>query len=308
MIASKVDSNYRNIIKRRKKKIGSDNEGYLFILPFYLFLLFGILLPIVLSAFLSFTDYDLSSLSFIGFKNYVKLIKDADVWISLKNTFFYTFFTLGLSMIAALGIALALVAPLRFKNVFLVSAYLPFIPSMVSVAIIWIWIFEPAYGLLNILLAHFNIAGVNWLYDSRFAMWCIIAVGVWKNIGYNVVIYLAGLQAIPSHLYSAAKIDGANYWQQFYYVTLPLLRPVTFFLFVTGFINNFKVFEQVALMTNGGPMNSTTTIIHQIYNRGFIEYQMGYSSTITVFAIAIIAIITLINFKYVNQGDNIELG
>jgi ABC-type sugar transport system permease subunit len=308
MTTLKADSNYRNIMKRKNKKIGSDNEGYLFILPFYLFLLLGILLPIVLSVFLSFTDYDLSSFSFIGFKNYAKLITDIDVWISLKNTFFYTFFTLGLSMIAALGVALALVAPLKCKDVFLVSAYLPFIPSMVSVAIIWIWIFEPAFGLLNSLLAHFNIAGVNWLYDNRFAMWCIIAVGVWKNIGYNVVIYLAGLQSIPSHLYSAAKIDGANYWQQFYYVTLPLLRPVTFFLFITGFINNFKVFEQVALMTNGGPMNSTTTIIHQIYNRGFIEYQMGYSSTITVFAIAIIAIITLINFKYGNQGDNIELG
>jgi ABC-type sugar transport system permease subunit len=136
----------------------------------------------------------------------------------------------------------------------------------------------------------------------------IILMSIWKYLGYNMIIYLAGLQTIPGYLYEAATIDGASGVQKFFKITLPMLRPVTFFLFVTGLINNFNVFEQVIIMTQGGPQNSTTTLVHQIYTRAFYDFFMGYASAMAFVAVLIIAMITLVNFRYGNQGVDLDIG
>jgi ABC-type sugar transport system permease subunit len=179
---------------------------------------------------------------------------------------------------------------------------------MIAVSMIWYWMYEPSHGMINKVLGLFNIPSVRWLFDVRSALPAIIIMSIWKLVGYYMVIYLAGLQSIPQYLYEAATVDGARSVQKFFHITLPMLRPVTFFLFVTGVIFNFKVFEQVLMLTDGGPLNSTTTVVHQIYNRAFIEFHLGYASAEAFFVLVVIAALTLVFFKYGSRKDETEIG
>ena len=172
---------------------------------------------------------------------------------------------------------------------------------------IWFWMYEPTYGLINRFLAIFKIPGQWWLFDAKLALPSIIVMSIWKSLGYFMVIFLAGLQTIPSYLYEAADIDGASEWQKLFHITIPLLRPVTFFLFVTGVINNFNVFEQVNILTGGGPMNSTTTVVHQIYIRAFYDFVMGYAAAQAIFVLLIVAVLTLMFFRYGSQEQDVEV-
>ena len=298
----------RMIVKRRKKSIYSDNIGYLLIAPFYIFLVLFILLPILMNFFLSFTNYDMRSMDFIGLKNYINLFDDEYFLISLKNTFVYTFFRLLLAMVLGLCVALALKDKIFGLKFYRTSFFVPHVTSMVAASMIWLWMFEPSHGIINQALGLFGIKGKLWLFDVRYAMGCIVTVSLWKVIGYNMVIYIAGLQSIPNYLYEAATIDGANALKKFRHITWPLLRPVTFFLFVTGLIECFKVFELVMILTNGGPMNATTTIVHQIYDRAFEDYYIGYGAAQAIVLLMIVAAITIINFKYGNQGHELDVG
>jgi ABC-type sugar transport system permease subunit len=178
---------------------------------------------------------------------------------------------------------------------------------MVAVAMIWFWMFEPTYGLINRFLAIFGIPGQLWLHDANLALPSIILMSIWKSTGYFMVIYLAGLQTIPAYLYEAAAIDGASEWQKIIHITIPMLRPVTFFLFVTGLINNFNVFEQVNILTGGGPMNSTTTVVHQIYIRAFHDFVMGYAAAQAIFVLIIVAILTMMFFRYGSREQDIQV-
>jgi ABC-type sugar transport system permease subunit len=162
---------------------------------------------------------------------------------------------------------------------------------------IWLWIYEPALGLLNVVIGHAGIPRQKWLYDVRLALPSVVVMSVWKEVGYNMIVYLAGLQSIPGYLYEAATIDGAGEARRFVHVTWPMLRPITFFLLVTGLIANFNVFEQVQVLTGGGPMNSTTTVVHQIYDRAFSDFQMGYASAMAVTMLVVVALVTLANFR-----------
>lgn len=294
--------------KIKYSKLNQDNLGYWMIAPFYIFLLIFVVLPIVINIFFSFTNFNLRTFDFVGFKNYLRVFSDESFMISMKNTFVYTFFTLIFTMALGLMAAMMLNKKLMGLKFFRTSFYMPYITSMVAVSMIWLWMYDPSYGIFNQLLSFFGIKNQQWLYDVNLAMGCIIFMSIWKSIGYFMVIYLAGLQSIPVYLYEAATVDGANAFKQFCSITLPMLRPVTFFLFVTGIVNNFKVFEQVTILTNGGPMNSTTTIVHQIYNRGFIEFQMGYAAALSIILLVIISGITLFNFKYGNQGQDLDVG
>jgi len=228
--------------------------------------------------------------------------------ISMKNTFVYTFFTLIINMVLGLGAALAINKKLLGLKFFQTSFYMPYVTSMVGVSMIWLWMYDPSVGFFNQIMKALGLPIQQWLFDAHLAMFCVILMSVWKSLGYFMVIFLAGLKNIPSYLYEAATIDGADAWQQFRNITLPMLQPITFFLFVTGIINCFKVFEQVQILTNGGPMNSTTTIVHQIYNRGFIEFQLGYAATLAIVLLVIISVITLLNFKYGKQGHDLDVG
>jgi ABC-type sugar transport system permease subunit len=294
----------------RKARASSSQEsvGYLMIAPFYLFLFFMILVPVVMNILLSLTDYDLRTLHYVGLRNYAHMLNDSFFWTSAANTGRYTLFTLALSMGLGLAFAVLLNRNLPGRKLFRTALFIPFVTSMVSISMIWLWIYDPSNGILNVALSLFGIPKQKWLYDPNLAMGSIIAMSVWKLTGDNMVVFLAGLQSIPEYLYEAATIDGASFGRQFSAITIPLLRPVTFFLFVTGMIFNFNVFEQVKVMTDGGPNNSTTTIVHQIYDRAFNDFQMGYGSAMAVVLLVAIAILTLVNFRFGEAGTDVGIG
>ena len=239
--------------------------GYLFISPFFLFFVVFIVIPILINLVLSFTRFNLNDMKFIGLENYVILFQDEFFVRSLINTALYTFFTVAFTMVISLFLAILLNRGFKGTPLFRTSSFIPHMVSMVAASMIWFWMYEPAYGIINRFLAVLGISGKLWLHDEKLALASIIIMSIWKFTGYFMVVYLAGLQTIPPYLYEAIAIDGATEWQKIRYVTIPMLRPVTFFLFVTGVINNFNVFEQVNILTQGGPMNATTTVVHQIY-------------------------------------------
>jgi multiple sugar transport system permease protein/raffinose/stachyose/melibiose transport system permease protein len=292
----------------RKKNVSEDRIGYLLISPFYIFFFFFIALPIIINIILSFTRYDFQTIEFVGLSNYIRLFKDQFFVTSLRNTGVYTFFTLFTTMALSLIVAVVLNESFLFQKVYRTFFFLPHVISMVAASMIWLWLYEPSHGAINDFLTSFGVQRIEWMYDVRYALPGLIIMGIWKNLGYNMVIYLAGLQTIPNYMYEAATIDGATVLQKFFRITFPMLAPVTFFLFVTGLIFNFNVFEQVLIMTNGGPLNSTTTIVHQVYTRAFFQFLMGYASAMAVLAVIIVAFITLINFRYGNQGVDLDVG
>lgn len=293
---------------RSKRRFSQyDNIGYVFILPFFLFFLLFIFAPIIINLILSFTRFDLSRITFIGLTNYLDLFQDKFFLRSVVNTGVYTFFTLLFTMTISLFLAVLLNRGLRGTWIFRTSFFLPHVISMVAVAMIWFWMYQPTYGLINRFLATLGIPGQLWLHDAKLALPSIIIMSIWKKLGYFMVIYLAGLQTIPSYLYEAAAIDGASQWQQLRHITIPMLRPVTFFLFVTGMIFNFNVFEQVNILTGGGPMSSTTTVVHQIYIRAFQDFVMGYAAAEAIFVLIIVALLTMVFFRYGSRGQEIEV-
>jgi ABC-type sugar transport system permease subunit len=290
------------------RKLKDNCSGYLMIMPFYIFFAVFVIIPIIMNIGLSFTNYNLTQMTFIGLNNYRNLLTDKFFWVSLQNTLIYTCFTLVFTMALGLMLAVFLNRKLRGLKFFRTSFYLPYVTSMVAVSMIWLWMYEPSHGIVNQLLKIVGIQGREWLFDVRTALGSIIVMAIWKYTGYYMVVFLAGLQGIPEYLYEAATVDGANGIQKFFKITLPMLTPVTFFLFVTGIINNFNVFEQVIVMTNGGPMNSTTTIVHQIYSRAFFDFLMGYAAAISVVLLLIVLLVTTFNFKYGNQGNDLDIG
>jgi ABC-type sugar transport system permease subunit len=295
-------------VMKLARKLKDNCSGYLMIMPFYIFFAVFVIIPIIMNIGLSFTNYNLTQMTFIGLNNYKNLLTDKFFWVSLQNTLIYTCFTLVFTMALGLMLAVFLNRKLRGLKFFRTSFYLPYVTSMVAVSMIWLWMYEPSHGIVNQLLKIVGIQGREWLFDVRTALGSIIVMAIWKYTGYYMVVFLAGLQGIPEYLYEAATVDGANGIQKFFKITLPMLTPVTFFLFVTGIINNFNVFEQVIVMTNGGPMNSTTTIVHQIYSRAFFDFLMGYAAAISVVLLLIVLLVTTFNFKYGNQGNDLDIG
>lgn len=275
--------------------------------PYYCFLAIFILLPILINIFLGFTNYDLTTIRFTGLSNYNRMLTDPNLKAAIINTFVYTIATLILTMLTGLFTAIALIKVSKGTRFFRTLIFMPYVVSMASASMIWLWMYDPGYGFFNSILDALNLTRLNWVYDVNLALGSVIAVTVWKFLGFNMVIFTSGLLGIPGQLYEAATIDGANAFQRLYYITIPMLKPTTFFLMVTGFINNFNVFEQVNILTRGGPMNATTTIMHQVYIRAFVDYKMGYASAITVLLIVIVSIVTALNFRYGSQGQDLDL-
>jgi ABC-type sugar transport system permease subunit len=269
---------------KKKKNVTTDNCAYWFIAPYYIFFLLFVLFPIIVNIGLSFTDFNLKTISFTGLKNYADLLQDGLFWKSVQNTLIYVIFTVFMTLILGFILALALNnAALWGTRFFRGFIYLPYVTSMVSMSMVWLWMYDPTHGVFNVILEALGFDARQWLYDEKLALGAMIVMGVWKGVGYYMTLYLAGLNNIPGYLYEAASIDGAGYLQKVFRITIPMLRPVTFFIVITGVINAFNVFEQVNVMTGGGPMNATTTIVHQIYTRAFTEYRMGYGAAEAVF-------------------------
>lgn len=294
---------------RKKSKIGVDKCGYAFIAPYYIFFLMFVLFPIVVNIGLSFTDFNLKSIDFIGLDNYKALIEDSLFWISVKNTLLYVIFTVFFTMVLGLLLAVVLKSTsILGTKIFRGIIYMPYVTSMVAMSMVWLWLYDPTHGIVNVIMEKIGLEAQKWLYDENLALGAVIVMGIWKGLGYYMTLFLAGLYNIPAYLYEAAKIDGASSLQCFWKITLPMLRPVTFFILITGVISAFNVFEQVNVMTGGGPMNSTTTIVHQIYIRAFTEYKMGYGAAEAVVLLIIVFIFTLLNFRYGNQGEDLDIG
>ncbi len=272
--------------------------GYLFVAPAMVIFFVFTLLPVAIALYLSFTDYDVfTRMNWIGLANYQDVFDDEYFWRAFWNTVTYTAWSIPLAMGIGLGLALLLNQKLRGLGLYRTIYYVPVVTSMVAVAMIWVQLFDPLYGVLSNALESVGIKGIDWLGDPRLAMPSVIAVSVWKVIGWNMLISLAGLQGIPDYLKEAAAIDGANRWQTFWRITLPLLQPTTFFIFVTSLIGAFQVFDVVYVMTGGGPANATTTLVHQIYNAAFKALDMGYAAAMSFVLFGIILVVSLVSMR-----------
>lgn len=279
--------------------------GFLF--PSYIVFIVFIFFPLVYSFYLSFFKYSLlsyGSAKFIGLENYIKLIHDSIFWVSLKNTFIFTLGTVIPSMAIGLFFAVILNEKLKLRNFFRTAYFIPVVTSLVAASIIWSLVLDSTdAGLVNALLLKLGIAPQAWLSSSRWALFSVIVMNIWKNAGYVMLIYIAGLQGIPNQLYEAISIDGAGGLGKFFYITLPLLKPTTSFVFTTSMIGAFQVFTPVYIMTGGGPGYSSNTIVNYLYQRGFQDFKMGYASTIAYALFLILFIMTMLQKKYLKADD-----
>jgi len=282
----------------------SFTAAYFFLTPALLAILIFFFIPVLAALLMSFTDFNIYSLGnfkyvrFIGLKNYLDLFNDALFWQALKNTFYFVLAGGPLSIIASLGAAVLLSSKLiKFKSFFRVIFFMPVVTTLVAVAIVWRFIYHPKFGILNYLLDLIGISGVDWLGDPNWAMPAIILMAVWKNFGYNMVIFIAGLQNIPADLYEAAEMEGASGWQQFKNITMPMLAPTTLFISIITLIGYFQLFAEPYVMTQGGPLNKTLSIVLYMYQEGFRWWNMGYSAALAFILFFIILIFTLIQLK-----------
>ena len=232
------------------------------------------------------------------FRNYSQLLTDPLFWTALKNTFYYVIVAGPLSVGVSLGAAILLNSKLiKFKGIFRLTYFIPVVTNLVAVAIVWRFIYHPKFGLLNYCLGIFGINPVDWLGDPNWAMPAIILMSVWKNFGYNMIIFIAGLQNIPDYLYEAAIMEGANAWQQFKKITIPMLAPTTVFISIITMIGFFQLFAEPYIMTQGGPLNSTLSIVQYMYQEGFKWWNMGYSASIAFVLFFIIFIATIVQLR-----------
>ncbi|HEX7714830.1 MAG TPA: sugar ABC transporter permease [Bacillota bacterium] len=270
----------------------------LFLLPSLIGLVLFNLIPIIESAVLSFTNWDmLTSPKFIGLENYLNVFTDENSVSALFNTFK---FIIGyLPMVLSFGLFFAVLLNRRMKGikVYRVLFFIPVITSWVAVSIIWRWLLNGQSGLINYFLSCFGIQGPVWLQDFFWAMPAIIMASIWKDLGFVTIILLSGLQNISDEYYEAAEMDGAGGWQQFFKITLPLLSPTVFFVIIISLINSFQLFDQVMVMTNGGPAGSTSTIVEQVFKNAFRSYRMGFAAAQSWVLFSIIFLVTLIQNK-----------
>jgi multiple sugar transport system permease protein len=272
--------------------------GYLFVTPLLLGLLIFTYGPVLAAFFLSFTKGDyISTPRWIGLGNYQALLQEDLFWTSMRNTLYYVVGVVPAGLILSLLLAIAMNQKLRGIVIFRSIFFLPTITSSVAISLMWLWIYNPEFGVLNFLLKQIGIKGPTWLSSSTWAMPAIIIMSIWRGLGYNMLIYLAGLQGIPDVYYEAAEIDGAGGWAKFRHITLPLLTPTTFMLLILSLIGAFQVFEYTYVMTGGGPVYATLTIVLHIYNNAFRSFQMGYASALAYVLFAILLVLTLIQLR-----------
>lgn len=273
--------------------------GYLFISPTLIGLLIFVLVPLAGSFLLTFTNWDgLSPIAWNGLKNYSYLIQKDDQFLKvMSNTAYYAFGSVFLTMIPSLFFAMLINQKLRGKLLFRAIYFLPYITMMVAAAQLWRWLYDMEIGLINYLLGFVGVPKIAWLGNPRLAMFSLILMSTWKNMGFMMVLFLAGLQNIPQMFYEAAEVEGAGRWQKFRYITLPLLSPTTFFIIVISIIGSFQVFDIIYIMTRGGPAMATSTIVYYIYTNSFQDFRMGYGSTLAWMLFVVILIVTLIQMK-----------
>ncbi len=268
--------------------------GYIFLSPWLIGFVVFLIGPMIASIYLSLTQYKMISPPvWIGLANYERMINDQFVWRSLRVTATYTLFSVPLGLTAAMAVAVLLNQKIVASGIFRTIFYLPSVISGVAVALVFSWIFNYRFGILNFFLSLVGIEGPNWLGSPRYALWAFVIMSLW-GIGGNVVIYLAGLQGVPVSLHEAATIDGAGSWTRFWKITLPLVTPVILFTLVMGVIGTFQTFTQAYIMTGGGPANATLFYLLYLYRNAFNWFEMGYASALAWLLFIIILILTII--------------
>ncbi|MGP4079185.1 carbohydrate ABC transporter permease [Pseudalkalibacillus sp. R45] len=276
--------------------------GWLFILPCLVGFGLLTLVPILFSLIISFTDWNflngIQGIQFVGFENFIKMWSDKWFTDSLFNNIVFTLITVPCTMILALVTAVLLNDKTFLKSPIRLMIFLPYISSIVAVAVVWAILYSPSQGPINAFLRSIGISDPpGWLSDSSWALPAIIILTVWMNVGYNMIIYLAGLQGIPKELYEAAKIDGAGPIKSFFKITVPMLSPTSFFVLITCIIQSFQVFAAIFIMTEGGPGTSTSVLTYYIYQAGFSFYDMGYASAMAWVLFIIVFAITIIQWR-----------
>ncbi|HJW07818.1 MAG TPA: sugar ABC transporter permease, partial [Rhodanobacter sp.] len=283
---------------------------WLFLAPALVVLGVFFLLPVLAALILSLTDYDLYALAdlrnlrFVGLGNYWELLHRPLFWSALGHTLYFVAVGVPLSMGASLGAALLLNSPLAAaKPLFRTALFAPVVTTVVAVAVIWRYLFNTRYGMANYVLGLIGIQPVDWLGDPHWAMPTIIAFAVWKNFGYNMIIFLAGLQAIPPELYEAARIDGASPWRQFRHITLPMLRPTMLMVGILTVSGYFQLFAEPYVMTEGGPLQSTVSVLYLMYDEGFKWWNLGSASAVAFLLFLLMFAVTVLLLKLSRRGE-----
>ena len=289
-------------------KIGwRDNVlAYTFLGPSLLILSVFLVIPSIMAVYYAFTDYYLLTpdmRKFVGFDNFIKLFKDPIFLKSLSNTLKFVVLVIPLQIGAALGLALLLNKKRKANTFFKVAYFSPVVMSLVVISVLWLYLLNPNEGMINNVLTHVGLPPQPFLTSPDQAIFTIVFVSVWQGAGFQMLIFLAGLQNIPGDVYEAAQLDGMNKWQRFIYITLPLLKPTSIFIFITTLISAFKLLVQPMVMTQGGPVNSTMTVVYYIYQTGFTDRMVGYASSIALLFGTIIGLVTLAQRKLVKEDE-----
>lgn len=275
------------------------NSAYLYVLPALIGCLIFTIYPVFYAIYLSMLEWDLlaDDKQFVGLDNYIKLLSSSEFQSVLVNSFIYMTTIVLISVSVSLVLAIWLNKRTQLHAFAQTAIFTPHIISLVSVSILWMWIMEPDYGLLNFILGLFRLPKLLWIESPNTALLSIIIVGIWKLIGYNTLILIAGLQSIPKYIYESAKLDKSGGITTFIRITVPLLSPSLFFLLIINITSSFQVFDSVHVMTQGGPVNSTNLLVHWIYQTGFEFYRIGEAATGSVFLFIIVALATFANFR-----------
>lgn len=294
-------------ISTKRKKLNKENiTGLAFIAPACILLTIFLFIPFVMTIGYSFTNYNIlkpDKMAFVGIRNFIKLTKDTVFMKSIVNTFVFVILVVPLQVCMALGLALLVNKKIKGVSVYRLAFFAPTVLSLVVVSILWTYIYNPNNGLLNSLLGSFGIGPFKFLNDPKTAMLCIVVLSAWQGCGFQMMIFLSGLQDIPVHLYEAASVDGATKWQQFWHITIPGLKNITVFIALNIVVSAFQLIIQPMMMTAGGPQNSTMTIVYEIYQTGFKNNQMGYGSAMALVFTAMVLVITLIQNKLTSKSN-----
>jgi multiple sugar transport system permease protein len=296
------------VLQDRNGLLSQSYVPYVFVAPSVVLLTIFFAIPVITAFLMSFTDFDIYSLAnlhfarFIGLRNYTNLFSDPVFWKAMFNTFYFLVIGAPLTIFVALTAAVMLNSKLvRFKSILRAGYFAPVVATLVAVSVVWKYIYDPHFGLLNYALSFFGVSPHDWLSNPLWAMPAIIVFAVWKNFGYTMLIFLAGLQTIPETLYEAAEIDGAGPMQRFWKITVPMLAPTTLFVTVVTLIGYLQLFAEPYIMTDGGPVDSTLSIVLLMYRQGFRYWQMGYAASLAFVLAAVILVLTMIEMKI--QGE-----
>ena len=288
------------MIKKINEWIEAESiSAWIYIMPAFLLLSVFWFYPTLRLFFDSFYEWNgITNRIYVGLENYKNLLADPAFWQTIKNTFIFIWGTVPTGMALSLVLALLTQKYILGRWFFRTAFFTPVVTSLVAAGLIWVWLLNYDYGILNQILLSLGLDKVPWLTSEKYAMVSVIIMTIWKDAGFNMIIFLAGLNSINENLYEAARIDGANKWQQFKSITWPLLIPTTVFILITRIIFTFRTFEQVYAMTKGGPAGSTTVFVYYIYEKAFQNFELGYASAAAILLLFIVLILTVLQLKF----------